>query len=148
MDDFPPPRGKRSYSMYGSFKPSGGNPAKRARGLSSQSSISGTCNIPEDPIAHYLAEMVDIEKQWLELERERASNEQRMMTYMMQIMQALVSPTPGTDEEEGDTEQDADNEDGDAFDAETEDDPHEDEAQLRQMIDNENEDTLPNGNNE
>ncbi len=50
--------GKASYN---------GIPTKRPRGLSSAT----TASTGEDPIGQYLSEMVDIERQWLDMERER-----------------------------------------------------------------------------
>ena len=61
-------------------------PAKRPRGVSSASTMfDGSTAGGSDPIAQYLSEMVDIERQWLDMERERAENERSMMMYMMQV---------------------------------------------------------------
>lgn len=75
---------KRSFSS--SFNPYGksdygrgavlGNAAKRPRVASTATNASSSM---DDPIGQYLAEMVDIERQWLEMERERAENERAMM---------------------------------------------------------------------
>lgn len=109
------PRNKRSFSAtfgssYGAAN-KGGFPTKRPRGVSAASSSGGgqsSHRLPhinggsDDPIVQYLADMVDIERQWLDMERQRAENERSMMMYMMQILQALVCPQQ--DEEEQETE--------------------------------------------
>ena len=66
----------------------------------------------DDPIGQYLAEMVEIERQWLDMERERAENERQMMVYMMQVLQALVCPGQGQDDDENneDNEQETEGE--------------------------------------
>jgi len=88
MDSLPAPRGKRAFSnSFGSYmKGNGGLPAKRPRGVSTASTMPDGSTGGSDPIAQYLSEMVDIERQWLDMERERAENERSMMMYMMQVV--------------------------------------------------------------
>ena len=120
-----------------------GNAAKRPRVASTATNASSSM---DDPIGQYLAEMVDIERQWLEMERERAENERAMMMYMMQILQAIVCPNQSQeDETEGDEE--ANDTENDREGAETEFAETEQEAEdneIRQMIEQE-ENQMPNG---
>lgn len=106
--------GALGSSALGAMK---GFPIKRPRGVSNTSSsglggfsgaqhprlstmLNGGSAVSDDPIVQYLSEMVEIERQWLDMERERADNERSMMMYMMQILQALVCPADQEDEAE------------------------------------------------
>ncbi|CAG7681510.1 unnamed protein product [Allacma fusca] len=112
-EGYPSARTKRSFSAsfapYGSLKSGSlGNPAKRPRvGSTSAASASG---LMDDPIGQYLAEMVEIERQWLDMERERAENERQMMVYMMQVLQALVCPGQNQEDDENNDENENENE--------------------------------------
>lgn len=122
-----------------------GNAAKRPRVASTATNASSTQM--DDPIGSYLAEMVDIERQWLEMERERAENERAMMMYMMQILQAIVCPNQ-SQEEEGEGEEEGNEAENDREGTETEFQETEQEAdenEIRQMIEQEEENQLPNG---
>lgn len=127
-----------------------GNAAKRPRVASTATNASSTQM--DDPIGNYLSEMVDIERQWLEMERERAENERAMMMYMMQILQAIVCPSQSQEEEaEGEEEGTETENDRDVTENETEfadgTEPDADDNEIRQMIEDqeEEENQLPNG---
>ncbi|ODM94357.1 Trihelix transcription factor GT-3a [Orchesella cincta] len=150
--------GKRSFSS--TFNPymkseygrggGGANAGKRPRVASTATNASSSM---DDPIGQYLAEMVDIERQWLEMERERAENERAMMMYMMQILQAIVCPNQSQEDEgeegeaDGEGEEEGNETENDREGAETEFAETEQEAddnEIRQMIEQE-ENQIPNG---
>lgn len=127
---------KRPFpSGFGGFGKSGnGIPGKRPRGLSSATTAS--TSVLDDPVSQYLSEMVDIERQWLDMERERASNERQMMEYMMQILQVLVCPSQ--EEEQEDQVQNEDDNEAEAeseyAENENEENENDEENEIRQMI--------------
>jgi hypothetical protein len=140
-EGFPASRTKRSFSA--NYAPYGkasftsglgnGNAAKRPRGASTATNASSN---PDDQIGAYLAEMIDIERQWLDMERERAENERSMMMYMMQILQALVCP--GQSQDDNDEESNGNENDGmDEESPENENEDDTEENEIHQMIEQE-----------
>ncbi|XP_035705133.1 uncharacterized protein LOC110845563 isoform X1 [Folsomia candida] len=127
-------RGKRSM-LYPKGTYNNGIPTKRPRGLSSATTAS-TSGVAEDPIGQYLSEMVDIEREWLNMERERAENERQMMLYMMQILQALICPDQEQEEEgnEDGTMEGNDNEAEATENEYTENENENDDSEIREMI--------------
>jgi len=134
------PYGKSEYGRGGMVV---GSAAKRPRVASTATNASSSM---DDPIGQYLAEMVDIERQWLEMERERAENERAMMMYMMQILQAIVCPNQSQEEEgEGDEEGNETENDREGTETEfAETEQETDDNEIRQMIEQE-ENQMPNG---